>query len=78
MPVSPNVSTQVHKMVIKLVINDYFTFARDKNDDTTLEVMHVKEGLKEIQSTFPDRPNTLFLRLIMGDVCVNLSDRNDK
>ena len=51
---------------------------RNVNSNTTLEVVDVKEGLKEIQSTFPDRPNTLFLRLIMGDVCVNLTDRNDK
>ena len=57
----------------------YFSRFRDGNSiNTTLEVMHVKEGLKEIQSTFSDRPSALFLRLIMGDICVNLSDRNDK
>ena len=40
--------------------------------------MQVSEGLTEIQSTFADRPNALFLRLIMGNVYLNLSDRNDK
>lgn len=56
----------------------YVAFDRKGDVPSTLEVIHVKEGLKEIQSTFPNRPNALFLRLIMGDVCVNLSDRNDK
>ena len=49
-----------------------------RNTNAGLEVVQVREGLNEIQSTFPGRPNTLFLRLIMGDISVNLTDRNDK
>lgn len=35
-------------------------------------------GIKEMHSTIPVAPNTLFLRMIIGDISVILPNREDK
>lgn len=41
------------------------------------EVSEFQQGLTEIESVFT-KPATLFLRLIIGDICVTLPDVEDR
>ena len=38
----------------------------------------ISHGIREIDSTIPVAPNTLFLRLIIGDIPIILPNRDDK
>lgn len=49
-----------------------------RDQKTREEIFSISDGLQEMASTFPGAPNTIILRLILGDISVNIPNKDDK